>query len=42
MSDDEIVNQLIQEKGIGKWTAEMFLIFCLGRPDIFPVGDLGV
>jgi DNA-3-methyladenine glycosylase II len=42
MSDDEIVNQLIQEKRIGKWTAEMFLIFCLGRPDIFPVGDLGV
>ena len=42
MSDDEIVNQLIQVKGIGKWTAEMFLIFCLGRPDIFPVGDLGV
>jgi DNA-3-methyladenine glycosylase II len=42
MSDDEIVNQLIQVKGIGKWTAEMFMIFCLGRPDIFPVGDLGV
>jgi DNA-3-methyladenine glycosylase II len=42
MSDDEIVTQLIQVKGIGKWTAEMFLIFCLGRPDIFPVGDLGV
>jgi DNA-3-methyladenine glycosylase II len=42
MSDDEIVNQLMQVKGIGKWTAEMFLIFCLGRPDIFPVGDLGV
>ncbi|MDQ4057168.1 MAG: DNA-3-methyladenine glycosylase [Thermoproteota archaeon] len=42
MSDDEIVNELIQVKGIGKWTAEMFLIFCLGRPDIFPVGDLGV
>lgn len=42
MSDDEIVTQLIQVKGIGKWTAEMFLIFCLGRPDIFPVGDLGL
>lgn len=42
MSDDEIANQLIQVKGIGKWTAEMFMIFCLGRPDIFPVGDLGV
>lgn len=42
MSDDEIVSQLTQVKGIGKWTAEMFLIFCLGRPDIFPVGDLGL
>ena len=42
MADEEIVNQLIQVKGIGRWTAEMFLIFCLGRPDIFPVGDLGL
>jgi DNA-3-methyladenine glycosylase II len=41
-TDEEIVNQLIQVKGIGRWTAEMFLIFCLGRPDIFPVGDLGL
>ena len=42
MTDEEIVNQLIQVKGIGRWTAEMFLIFCLGRQDILPVGDLGV
>ena len=42
MTDKEIVNELIQVKGIGRWTAEMFLIFCLGRQDIFPVGDLGV
>jgi DNA-3-methyladenine glycosylase II len=42
MTDEEIVNQLIQVKGIGRWTAEMFLIFCLGRQDIFPVDDLGV
>ena len=42
LSDEEVINQLIQVKGIGRWTAEMFLIFCLGRPDIFSVGDLGV
>ena len=42
MNDEEIVNQLMQVKGIGRWTAEMFLIFCLGRQDIFPVGDRGV
>jgi DNA-3-methyladenine glycosylase II len=32
----------MQVKGIGRWTAEMFLIFCLGRQEIFPIGDLGV
>src|ERR687895_634447 len=36
LSDDEVINQLIQVKGIGRWTAEMFLIFCLGRPDVLP------
>ena len=41
-SDLEIIQQLTLIKGIGKWTAEMFLIFCLGRQDIFPVGDLGL
>ena len=42
LSDEEVVNQLIQVKGIGRWTAEMFLIFCLGRPDVLPVTDLGI
>ena len=42
LSDEEIINQLIQVKGIGRWTAEMFLIFCLGRPDVLPVTDLGI
>jgi DNA-3-methyladenine glycosylase II len=42
MSDEEVINQLIQVKGIGRWTAETFLIFCLGRPDVLPVTDLGI
>ncbi|MDE1724430.1 MAG: DNA-3-methyladenine glycosylase 2 family protein [Thaumarchaeota archaeon] len=42
MSDEEVIDQLTQVKGIGRWTAEMFLIFSLGRQDIFPVGDLGL
>ncbi len=42
LSDDEIVEQLTQVKGIGRWTAEMFLIFSLERMDVLPVGDLGL
>ncbi len=42
LSDEEIIEELIQIKGIGRWTAEMFLIFNLCRPDIFPADDLGV
>ncbi len=42
LSDEEIIAQLIQVKGIGRWTAEMFLIFCLGRLDVLPVTDLGI
>jgi len=42
MTDDEIIEHLIQVKGIGRWTAEMFLIFSLGRLDVFPTGDLGL
>jgi len=42
LSDDEIIEQLTQVKGIGRWTAEMFLIFSLGRMDVLPVGDLGL
>lgn len=33
---------MTQVKGIGRWTADMFLIFCLGKPDVLPVGDLGL
>ncbi len=40
--DDVIVEQLSQVRGIGRWTAEMFLIFQLGRPDVWPTGDYGV
>jgi 3-methyladenine DNA glycosylase/8-oxoguanine DNA glycosylase len=42
MSDEEIIDRLTAVRGIGRWTAEMFLIFRLGRPDILPVGDYGV
>ncbi len=42
MTDDEIVEHLTQVKGIGKWTAEIFLMFNLGRPDVMPADDLGV
>jgi DNA-3-methyladenine glycosylase II len=42
MSDDEIVAELTKIKGIGRWTVEMLLIFRLTRPDVFPVGDLGI
>lgn len=40
--NDEVVETLIQVRGIGPWTAEMFLIFSLGRPDVLPVGDYGL
>ena len=42
MNDEEILKQLTMIKGVGKWTAEMFLIFTLRRSDVFPVTDLGV
>ncbi len=42
LSDDEIMNQLVSIKGVGPWTAQMFLMFTLNRPDIFTTGDLGV
>lgn len=41
-SDDEVAEALIAVRGIGRWTVDMFLIFTLRRPDILPVGDLGV
>ncbi len=42
LSDDEIKKELIKIKGIGPWSAEMFLIFSMKRPDVFSVGDLGL
>lgn len=42
MSDEDVIASLTQVKGIGRWTAEMFLIFSLGRQDVFPVDDLGL
>lgn len=42
MNDDDIRNHLILVKGIGHWTIDMFLMFALNRPNILPVGDLGV
>jgi DNA-3-methyladenine glycosylase II len=42
LPDEDVIAQLVQVKGIGRWTAEMALIFCLGRPDVLPVDDLGL
>lgn len=42
MSDEAIITELTQIKGVGRWTAEMFLIFTLGRQDVFSFGDLGL
>lgn len=42
LSDEKIVTELTLVRGIGRWTAEMFLMFQLGRLDVWPVGDLGV
>ena len=42
MSDEEVIERLTAVRGVGRWTAEMLLIFNLGRPDVLPVSDLGV
>ena len=42
LPDEDVITALTKVKGIGRWTAEMFLIFSLGRPDTFSVGDLGL
>lgn len=42
LTDEEVVIELTKLKGVGKWTAEMILIFSLRRPDVFSVGDLGL
>jgi len=41
-TDEEVVETVTQIKGVGRWTAEMLLIFCLHRPDVWPVHDLGL
>ena len=42
MSDEEIIERLIQVRGIGRWTVEMLLLFDLARPDVWPIHDYGV
>lgn len=42
MNDEDVIAELVQVKGIGVWTAQMFLMFCLGRTDVFPYDDLGI
>src|SRR6478672_4217883 len=42
MEDDDLITHLVQVKGIGRWTAQMFLMFRLGRPDVLPDLDLGI
>ena len=42
LSDEEVIRQLTQIKGIGQWTAHMFLMFSLRRPNVLPTGDLGI
>lgn len=42
MTDEAITSSLTSVKGVGRWTVDMFLIFKLGRPDVWPIGDLGI
>ena len=42
LTDERVIEQLTRVRGIGHWTAQMFLMFSLGRPDVFPYGDLGI
>jgi len=42
LSNEEIIADLTQIKGVGEWTVHMFLMFCMGRLDVLPVGDLGI
>src|ERR671922_39248 len=42
LPDEDVIGALTQVKGIGRWTAEMFLMFRLHRPDVLPVDDLGI
>jgi DNA-3-methyladenine glycosylase II len=40
--DEAAIATLVQLPGIGRWSAEIYLMFCLGRPDVWPIGDLGI
>ncbi|MFZ1250187.1 MAG: DNA-3-methyladenine glycosylase [Candidatus Microsaccharimonas sp.] len=42
LSNQEVIDELIQVKGVGMWTVHMFLLFCMGRLDVLPTGDLGI
>ena len=42
LSNEEVIAELVQIKGVGVWTVHMFLIFCMGRLDVLPTGDLGI
>ena len=42
LEDREVADMLVSVKGLGQWTADMFMMFHLGRPDVLPVGDLGI
>jgi len=42
LSNQEVIDELVQIKGVGVWTVHMFLMFCMGRFDVLPVGDLGI
>ena len=42
LDDEQVIERLTSVKGFGRWTAEMFLMFCLRRPDVLPAGDLGI
>jgi 3-methyladenine DNA glycosylase/8-oxoguanine DNA glycosylase len=42
LSDEQVIEELTKIKGIGNWTAQIYLMFCLQRKDVFPVGDLGI
>ena len=42
VADEAVIDELTDITGVGAWTAKMFLLFCLGRPDVFPVEDLGI
>jgi DNA-3-methyladenine glycosylase II len=42
MTDEAIIDEIVAVKGFGVWSAQMFLMFCLHRPDVLPTGDLGI